>query len=90
MIITHPTIATVFRAEIRFKVVSVNFSAGTPRARSKRPRLEAAAQEEPEPVMSITASICEDGLGLMSWWLGDEDEEQASAESSVLAVNDGS
>ena len=44
--------------------------------------------------MHITASICEDGLGLVSWWAnqeGEEEEEEGEedAEEEVVGENDG-
>jgi DNA-directed RNA polymerase III subunit RPC8 len=55
------------------------------RQRSSSFGLEESAQRP--PVMQIVASICEDGLGLTSWWTsGDDEDETAEPEISTEDV----
>lgn len=35
------------------------------------------------PAMQITASICEDGLGLLEWWTGGDEEEEEEMETEI-------
>eukprot|EP00815_Leptocylindrus_aporus_P003164 CAMPEP_0116070798 /NCGR_PEP_ID=MMETSP0322-20121206/13301_1 /TAXON_ID=163516 /ORGANISM="Leptocylindrus danicus var. apora, Strain B651" /LENGTH=259 /DNA_ID=CAMNT_0003558829 /DNA_START=123 /DNA_END=902 /DNA_ORIENTATION=+ len=43
--------------------------------RRRSSSIDLTDEQEP-PCMRIEASICEDGLGLVSWWEADEDEEE--------------
>ena len=48
--------------------------------------------EATPPPMKIIASICEDGLGLLSWWEAEEEEEDDDEEedpAATAATNDG-
>jgi hypothetical protein len=46
-----------------------------------------SSQAAPPP-MKILASICEDGLGLMSWWQADpEDDNDADADACSTDAN---
>lgn len=40
------------------------------------------------PSMHITASICEDGLGLVSWWTNQEEEEEDGEEDVDEEINE--
>lgn len=119
---THVNVAHHFtvtiRAEIRFKVMSLNFTTVTKRGKGEHSRQQTTTAFESvqsdrsfnqndanqsqvrcrsssigleedaaaKPTMSITASICEDGLGLTSWWLGDDEETDEKTAESVTPV----
>ena len=64
----------------------------TPLRRERSSTIDSAAsggaagshQNHPQPPMYIVASICEDGLGLTSWWTNAEVEEEEELEGEEL------
>ncbi|EED90573.1 RPC25,-like protein to dna-directed RNA polymerase III 25 kDa polypeptide, partial [Thalassiosira pseudonana CCMP1335] len=70
-------------AEIRFKVKSVNFTRITTTMKGQEPD----SANRPAP-MQIVGSICEDGLGLTSWWATENAEEEEEADEEGREEDD--